>query len=147
MHMWHDNNIQDLHFPETIKVVTTVIHYCYCWMAYGKWRPVIWYRMINITFFFCVKKLLGIIFILKFYAQIGMFTRIFLYLKEIIFERVITMTFRNLCLIFRNLPSPQKFLAMRLHSIFVWFVNFAEIVYSICAKTPLQLNIRVSIFF
>ena len=41
MHTWHDNNIQGLHFPGAIKIVTTMIHYCYCLMAYGKWRPVI----------------------------------------------------------------------------------------------------------
>ena len=52
MHTWHDNNMQGLHFPGTIKIVTTMIHYCYCLMAYGKWRPITWYRMINITFYF-----------------------------------------------------------------------------------------------
>ena len=33
------------------------------------------------------------------------------------------------------------------HSIFVWSVNFAEILFFICAKTPLQYAARVSIFF
>ena len=32
----------------------------------------------------------------------------FLYLKEIIFERVITMTFRNLCPNFQKPPQPSK---------------------------------------
>ena len=52
MRTWHDNNIQGLHFPGAIKIVTTMIHYCYCLMACGKWRPVIWSGMINITFYF-----------------------------------------------------------------------------------------------
>ena len=68
---WHDNDIQGLHFPGTI-----------------------WYRMINITFYFSAEKclkLLGIIFILKFYAQVGKFTKIFciwkrLSLKELVLE-------------------------------------------------------------
>ena len=33
------------------------------------------------------------------------------------------------------------------HSIFLWFLNFAEILFSICAKTHLQYSARVSIFF
>ena len=52
MHTWHDNNILGLHFPGAIKIVATMIHYCYSLMAYGKWRAIIWYRMINITFYF-----------------------------------------------------------------------------------------------
>ena len=56
MRTWHDNDIQGLHILGIIKIVTTMIHYCYCLIAYGKWRPIIWYRMVNITFyFFCVK--------------------------------------------------------------------------------------------
>ena len=52
MRIWHDNNMQGLHFPGVIKIVATMIHYCYSLMAYGKWRAIIWYRMINITFYF-----------------------------------------------------------------------------------------------
>ena len=52
MRTWHDNNIQGLYFPGVIKIATTMIHYCYCLIAYGKWRPIIWYRMTNITFYF-----------------------------------------------------------------------------------------------
>ena len=52
MRTWHDSNIQSLHIPGVIKTVTTKIHYCYCLIAYGKWRPIIWYRMINRTFYF-----------------------------------------------------------------------------------------------
>ena len=50
--MWHDNNIQDLYFPEAIKIVATTIHCRYYLMAYGKWRPIMWYMMINIAFCF-----------------------------------------------------------------------------------------------
>ena len=39
---WHDSNIQGLHFLGAIKIVATMIHYCYCLMAYGKWRQIIW---------------------------------------------------------------------------------------------------------
>ena len=52
MRTWHDNKIQGLHFPGVIKIVTTMIHYCYCLIAYGKWAAIIWYKMINITFYF-----------------------------------------------------------------------------------------------
>ena len=34
MRTWHDNNIQDLHFPGAIKIVATMIHYCYCLIHY-----------------------------------------------------------------------------------------------------------------
>ena len=34
MRTWHDNNIQGLHFPGAIKIVATVIHYCYCLIHY-----------------------------------------------------------------------------------------------------------------
>ena len=30
---WHDNNMQGLHFPGAIKIVVTMIHYCYSLMA------------------------------------------------------------------------------------------------------------------
>ena len=52
--LWNENmknNTQGIHFLGAIKIVTTMIHYCYGLMAYGKWRSVTWYRMINITFF------------------------------------------------------------------------------------------------
>ena len=52
MPVWHDNNIQGLHFRGAIKIVATMIRYCYALMAYEKWKPIIWYRMINITFYF-----------------------------------------------------------------------------------------------
>ena len=59
---------------------------------------------------------------MKFYAQIGMFTKKFLYLEEIIFERVIfgrsafsrlhlTLSFRtakNVCPNFQKPPLPSK---------------------------------------
>ena len=54
MRTWHDNNIEGLYFPGAIKIVTTMIHYCYCLLAYGKLRPIIWYRMINIRFYLSV---------------------------------------------------------------------------------------------
>ena len=56
MRTWHDNNIQGLHFPGVIKIVTTMIHYCHCLIAYGKWRSITWYRMINIAFYFSAKN-------------------------------------------------------------------------------------------
>ena len=54
---WDDNKIQGLHVPGTIKIITTMIHYCYCLMAYLKWRPIIWYRIIDkhVILFFYVK--------------------------------------------------------------------------------------------
>ena len=55
--LWDENmkhNKQGLHFLVAIKIIATLIHYCYYLMAYGKWRPVTWYRMINITFYFSV---------------------------------------------------------------------------------------------
>ena len=52
MHTWHNNNIQGLLFQGVIKIVTTMICYCYCLIAYGKWGPIMLYRMINITFYF-----------------------------------------------------------------------------------------------
>ena len=30
----HDNKIQDIHFPEAIKIVAKKIHYCYCLIHY-----------------------------------------------------------------------------------------------------------------
>ena len=50
--MWHDNNMQDLYFRGVIKIVATMIHSCYCLMAFVKWRPIIWYMMINMAFCF-----------------------------------------------------------------------------------------------
>ena len=83
---WHDNNIQGLYFPGVIKIVTTMIHYCYCLIAYGKWRPIIWYRTINIAFYFSAEKclkLLGILFNLKLYARIEIFTKNFCIWKRL----------------------------------------------------------------
>ena len=76
MRTWHDNNIEGLHFPGVIKIVTTMIHYCYCLLAYGKWK--------------CL-KLLGTLFILKFSARFGIFTKNFciwkrLFLKKLFLE-------------------------------------------------------------
>ena len=34
MRTWHDNNIQGLHFPGVIKIVATMIPYCYCLIHY-----------------------------------------------------------------------------------------------------------------
>ena len=116
MRTWHDNNIQGLHFPGAIQIVTTVIYYCYCLMAYGKWRLIIWYRMINITFYFsawkCL-KLLGILFILKFYARIGIFTKIciwksYFWKKRILHLNLTFRTAKNLCPNFQKLLLPSK---------------------------------------
>ena len=94
MRTWHDNNIQSLYFPRVIKIAATMIHYCYCLIAYEKSRPIIWYRMINITLYFsaCL-KLLGIFFNLKLYAGIEIFTKILciwkiVFLKELFLEEV-----------------------------------------------------------
>ena len=42
-----------LHFPHDIKTVATManINYCYCLIASGKWRSIIWCRKINIISF------------------------------------------------------------------------------------------------
>ena len=37
MRTWHDNNIQDLHFPGAIKIVATMIHY-YLLLFDGLWK-------------------------------------------------------------------------------------------------------------
>ena len=129
---WHDNNMQGLPFPGAIKIVATMIHYCYSLIVYGKWREIICYRMINKTFYFSAHKyvkLLGILFILKLYSRMGTFTKAFCiwkrsFLKELFLEEVHFNAYMylwlsgrpKLCaLICRNFPCPQKFLAMRLH--------------------------------
>ena len=49
--------IFDLPFLEAIKTVTAIIHFhCYCFMASGKWRSIVWYRNINITSFIFLSK-------------------------------------------------------------------------------------------
>ena len=55
--IWTQYYIFDLHFPEAIKTVTATIHYrCYCLMASGKWRSIVWCRNINVTSFIFLSK-------------------------------------------------------------------------------------------
>ena len=79
------------HLPEVIKTIT-VIHYCYCLMVSGNWRQIIYWKADYIT-----PKL---------------------YLKEADFNVYILLWHSELskicALIYRNLPCPQKFLAMQL---------------------------------
>ena len=81
-------------------------------MTYGKWRPIIWYRMINIKLYFSAWKrlrLLGILFVLKLYGQIGIFTKFFciskrLFLKLLFLEEAHFNAYFNV-----NFQSCQKF--------------------------------------
>ena len=125
--LWNENmknNIPDFHFPGAIKIVATKTHYCYCLMAYGKWRPITWYRIINKTFYFSAYKclkLMDILFILKLHARIGIFTKFFCIwkrLKELFLEEELFISeLPKICgLICRNFPCPRKSQATCLHS-------------------------------
>ena len=118
-----------LHFPEDIKSITTMINYCCCLIASGKWRQIIWYRKINITSFIFRSKdyqATGDSFHLEIFCLGWNIYWNYLYVKGIVSTLMLTFNLwllerAEICaLICRNLSCHQNFLYTCLGITITW---------------------------